>query len=166
MLTSLRWVRESPNHNTKELIAVVQYKTSGRDQPAVVLGFLCTNVGFLRELSTQRVRHVLRAPKKSSDWASKDFRIKVLATFLICDRMAAVMLLNGGRFRWLISKSNHRQTKPLFVNFTTPTCFEDIIFTHCKSIFNDELQKKTITVPEDDRAGTPIGFCVQLLLRT
>lgn len=59
---------------------------------------------------------------------------------------------------------NWRKTEISHVNMTTATIFAVIIFFHCWSVYDDGLQNKTLTVPQDYRAGPLIDICVQHLI--
>lgn len=51
------------------------------------------------------------------------------------------------------------------MDMTTTTIFDVIIFFQYFSVFSDGLQKKTLIMPQNHRAGTLIGFCAQRVLK-
>lgn len=66
-------------------------------QPSVVPGFRCSDDVGLREFGTKQIHQGLRASMMASAYASKHGCIKELVTFLFCDRMARIRLVNWGQ---------------------------------------------------------------------
>lgn len=162
--TTRRWMLESQNDDAKELDAVMQCKSSRHKQLAVVPGFRCTDDAVLRKCGPQQIRQMLRPSMEASACMSKDRRIKELVTFLLRDHMVSVGLVSARRFTQLILELNRRKTESSFVDMATPTIFEVSSSSHSFSLFNDGLQNKKPTVPQDYRAGTLVGFCAQHML--
>lgn len=104
---------------------------------------------------------MLLASTAASSKASNDDHIKVRLTFLFCNGIAAVTLMNDDLFLHPILESNGRKTESSFVNMTTPAIFDVICFIRRLSVFNDGLHKIMMTVSQDYFAGALIGFCVQ-----
>lgn len=102
VLDLLQRMPELLNDDAKELVAVMQHKPQRRKQPAVVLGFRCSDDAVLHELGMHQIRLVLWASMSSRAYASQSSRIKELVAFLFRDRKATVTLVNGSRFLELI----------------------------------------------------------------
>lgn len=51
------------------------------------------------------------------------------------------------------------------MNMTATANFEVIISFHCWAVSSDGLQKRTVTEPQDYRAGKLISFCVHCFLK-
>lgn len=129
MFDFLRWERDFPNDNAKELDVLMQYRSSIRQQPQVVPGFCSTNDVVLHELGTQWIRQVLRATMVSGDSGLSYSRTKEVVMFLFCDHMVAVTLLNCACLLQLISDWSRRMIETFFMIMTTATIFEVIIFS-------------------------------------
>lgn len=76
-----------------------------------------------------------------------------------CSSVGERGLLSSGHL-----SSNRGDNETFFVNMSTPTILEVTVFFHCFSVFNDELEKNTLTVPHDYCTGTLINVCVQHLI--
>lgn len=85
---------EDPRRQCEELVATTQYRASGRKQLAVISGFCCRDHANLREFATQQILQVSRASMVAIAHASKDDRMRELVTFLFCDMMVAILLVN------------------------------------------------------------------------
>lgn len=81
----------------------------------------------------------MRASTAPIVYASKDGRMNDLVVFLFPDQMTTVTLVNGAHFLQLILESNRRKIQISFVNMTTSTIFQLIIFFDSLSVFNDGL---------------------------
>lgn len=82
-------------------------------------------------------------------YVSKNGLIKQLMTFLCRDRMVSVALVNGDPFPQLIFDLKRRETKTCSANMNTLIVLKVFTFFHCLSLFNDGLQNKTLTVPQN-----------------
>lgn len=84
-------------------------------------------------------------------------------TFLFCDSMIVVSLLNGSCLLQFILGSYRRKSVPSFMNITTITIFESIFLFHCSSNLKNGLQKNTLTMSQKYHLATLIRICVQHL---
>lgn len=97
-------------------------------------------------------------------YASKEGRIEELMTFVLWNRIAFVTLLNGSWSLHLTSVYDPRKSEITFLNTTSPTIFKISVFFYCFAVFNQWLEKNTMTMIHSYRAGTLIDFYVQCLL--
>lgn len=123
-------------------------------------------MAFFASSARSKIRHELRASMAVTTYASKDRRIEELVPLLSWNRLAAITFVNEVRFFVVVLKWSCRRTECPFVNITTRSIFEIGFFSHCLPVLSDRLQKKILTVPQNHRAGTLIGFYVQRLLKT
>lgn len=133
-------MRASSQDDSKELIAMAQYRESRQKQPAFVPKLRCTDDAVLYGFGTQLILHVLRAFMAASACDSKEGRISEVVILLFRDRWVAVTLMNGGRFLLIIVELNSRKTEYPFANTITRTIFAVISFFHCSLVFDIGLQ--------------------------
>lgn len=125
----------------------------------------CSDDASHCDLGTPQIRGVQCSSMGASGHASKDGCIKEAVTFLFQGWIIVVTLVNKLQFLTVISELNRRFSAIYFVNITTRTILEFIIFFPCLLIFKRLNTKEDLTVSQDYRAGTLLCSCVQHFLK-
>lgn len=133
----LLWMPEFPNVEAKELVAVMQYRTTKPKHSAAVPGFRRSDDAVFCKFGTEQICKVLQSSMGASALDSKCDSIRELAIFVFCYWILAVTLVNRNRLFQLILEPIRRKSETSFANLITRPIFEGIILFHCLSVCND-----------------------------
>lgn len=102
VLNFLSWMRESPNSDAIELVAMMQFKASGSKYRELVREIRRSDNAKLCKSEPQRIRQVLWMTMVAGNQSWKERCIQELMMFSFLDWMVLVTLVSGGQFFHLI----------------------------------------------------------------